>query len=78
MCLASELDEMSLPKGWTHAKIIREAHETGARIRRMISTNGVVALGPKEVDHMSNLLGYLAKHSIALREALLESTGKGE
>lgn len=74
--LTQELDAISLPAGWTHEKLIREAHETGNRIRKVVATNGIIAMGPKEIDHMSSLLGYLAKHSIAMREAYLEARAK--
>ena len=75
MGVASEVDELSLPNGWTHEKLIREAHFTGHRIRE-ISARGIpVVLGPNEVNHMSSLLGYLAKHAVAHREAVEELSG---
>lgn len=74
--LTEELDAMSLPKGWTHEKLIREAHQTGIKIRKLTAASGMTVLGPKEVEHMSSLLGYLAKHSIAMREAYLEARAK--
>lgn len=65
-----DLDSMSLPKGWTHEKIVREAVATGTKIRSQFSKSGVVLLGPNEVEHLTTLLGYLAKHSEAYSEAL--------
>lgn len=72
MGILSEIDELSLPKGWVHDNLIREAHLTGHKIREIAARGIPVVMGPKEVEHMSSLLGYLAKHAIAQREAIEE------
>lgn len=74
--LVEAIDYMSLPKGWTHAKMIREAHESGNRIRAIIRSQGALMIGPKEAEHLTSLIGYLAKHAVAHREAVIESSSK--
>lgn len=67
--ILKEIDQMSLPKGWTHERLISEAYETGRRIRK----SGLpLMLGPLEVEHLTTLIGYLAKHAQAYREATVE------
>ena len=66
----SDLDEMSLPKGWTHEKLVREARYTGSRIREQFQKEGGVLLRQKEVEHLTNLLGWLARHAEANRAAI--------
>lgn len=68
--LYEDIDVMSLPKGWTHEKIVTEARSTGAKIRNQFQKAGMVVLGPNEVEHLTNLLGYLARHAEANRVAL--------
>lgn len=69
--LIADIDEMSLPKGWTHDQLMREAHQTGERIRGMFKKSGMIVLGPGEVEHLTSLLGYLARHNIAYRDVIL-------
>lgn len=76
--LTLNIDDMTLPSGWDNERICAEAAKTINLIRRVHKSSGMVVLGPKEVEHLTNLFGYVARGHQAFREAFDEIASKND